>query len=342
MSETKGYLSKRGLMVIGITWLIILIIGLILYFTDQNEAFYDGRSSIQSIFKAISYLGENLVFIIIIAVLYLGYNKRFAKNLTLSLLFSHYLVELTKEIFQDPRPITNQDPEGDYGVIESSFGFPSGHAQNAVAFWGYAGNEFKDKYKYKDIPIIPVILSVIIFLVAISRIIIGVHDLQDIIGGLLIGIGFLLAFIYLEPILSKQFNKLGFITKIIIAVVVSIALFLIGTLLFPNAGAGVYVSSTPPSYPDEGAFGTVGGVLLGFGVGYILEHEYIKYDPAQLTTKRKVINVIIGLAIALIIFIPLDYLLEINSVFYRFARYAILAFILTYVVPFICTKISKK
>jgi hypothetical protein len=256
------------------------------------------------------------------------------------LIFTYFFNGLLKELFQDPRPITNQDPAEDLGVTEASYGFPSGHAQSAVSYWGYVSYEFKDKYKRNDIPIIPIILSVIIFLIAISRIIIGVHDLQDIIGGLLLGIGFLLIFIYLEPSLSTLFNKLKFISKIILTILVSLCMFLIPTFIFPNAGVGEALVPTP-LYPDAGIFGQIGGSLLGFGVGYLLEQEYVRYDPSQLTTKKKLINIIIGIVILFVVFLPFEYLINVDSVFYRFFRYALVTVVIAYVVPLICTKINK-
>ena len=336
MSEKKEFLSKRGLMVIGIVSLIILLLGIILYFSGLNEEFYS--ESGQTIFKIITYLGEPVVFIIITAILFLAYNKVYAKNLGLSLLFSHYMNQLFKSIFKDPRPIATN--VGDkYGFVEPSYGFPSGHAQNAVSFWGYVSYEFKDKYDYKRIQIVPCILSILIFLIAISRIIIGVHDLQDIIGGLLIGIGILLLFIYLEPALSIQFNRLNLITKIFVTIVISVGLFLIGTLLFPEAGLGLV--DPQPLYKDNGAFAVVGGVLLGFGIGYLLEQEYVKYEPSQVSTRNKIINIIIGIVLLLVVFVPFEYLIEIDSVYFRFFRYALPTFILAYIVPLICTKINK-
>lgn len=337
MSEKKEILSKRGLMVIGIVSLIILLLGIILIYSGLNEEFYS--ESATPIFKMITYLGEPVVFLVIIIILYLAYNKKVAKNLLLSILVSYYINAWVKNIFQDARPDTNIDPSEDYGLIETTYGFPSGHTQNATAFWGYLGYRFKDNYKYKQIPIIPVILSCIIFLVAISRVVIGVHDLQDIIGGLLLGIGVLLLFIYLEPICTEQFSKHNLVIKIILTIIISITLFLVGTLLNPKTGVGL--ATAAPSYADAGAFGLVGGVILGFGVGYILEQEYVKYDPSQLTNKKKLINILLGLVIALVIFIPLEYLLEIDSVFYRFFRYALVAFIISYVIPLICVKINK-
>ena len=339
LSENKENISQKGLMVIGIVSLAILIVGIIMYYVNLNEAFYVSTSSVQSIFKAITYLGEPVVFIIIIAILFLAYNKTYAKSLAYSLLFSYYLNGVFKELFQDPRPLTNV-PGSDHGFVEPDYGFPSGHAQTAVSFWGHVGYEFKDKYEYKNIQIVPILMSILIFLIAISRIIIGVHDLQDIIGGLLLGIGFLLLFIYIEPYLTEQFNKLNFLTKIIVTASIGIFLFILGTLLFPSAGLGLVTPSL--YYKDDGVFAQVGGSILGFSVGYLLEQEYIKYDPTHLSTKKKLINLAIGIIILLVIFVPLEYLIKVDSVFYRFFRYALPTFVLAYVVPLICTKIDPK
>ncbi|MFX1420383.1 MAG: phosphatase PAP2 family protein, partial [Promethearchaeota archaeon] len=249
-----------------------------------------------------------------------------------------YLNQLCKSIFRDPRPVATNIGDN-YGFDDPSYGFPSGHTQNSTVVWGCLSKEFKDKYKYNNVPIIPIILSVIIFLVAISRIIIGVHDLQDIIGGFLIGIGVLLLLIYTEPFFSKQFNKLSFIVKIILTATVAILLFVIGTIAYPNAGLGLVIP--PVLYADDGAYAQVGGALLGFGIGYLLEQEYVKYNPSQLTNKQKILNIIITLVVLLVVFVPFEYLLTIDSVYYRFARYAFATFILGYVVPLVCTKINK-
>ncbi len=339
MSEKKKeLLSQKGLMIIGIVSLAILVIGIILYYLDLNGAFYVSMYPVQSIFRIITYLGEPVIFIIIIAIIFLIYNKNYAKNLAFSLLYSYFLNGLFKEFFKDPRPSTNVDPVEDYGYIEPDYGFPSGHAQTAVSFWGYVGYEFKDKYKYKNIQIVPVIMSILIFLIAISRIIIGVHDLQDIIGGLMLGIGFLLLFIYIEPYLTELFNKLSFLAKIILTALIGVLLFLIGTLIFPSAGLGLVTPSL--LYKDDGVFAQVGGSVLGFGVGYLLEQKYVKYDPTHLTNKKKLKNLAIGLIILIVIFVPFEYLIKIDSVVYRFFRYALPTFILAYVVPLICTKID--
>ncbi len=334
MSEEE-ILSKKALIVICVISIIIIIVGMILLTIGYNKAFYLNYPLIQAIFNAITYLGDPVVFIIIIAIFYIVYDKKFAKNLAFSLLISGYINEFVKQIFQDPRPPANNAPEEEYGLVETSYGFPSGHTQTAVATWGYTAYEFKDKPKPY---IVPIILSIIIFLISISRIIIGVHDLEDIIGGFAIGICLLIAFIYLEPIISPKINKLSLIIKILIAVAVSVSIFIIGTLLFPTAGLGLV--DNPPLYADEGTFALVGGAMLGLSVGYLLENEYVNYEPSELNKKQKIINLTIGIVLLLVIYICLDMLVSGNVVL-RFIRYALISFILTFCGPFMFKKINR-
>ncbi|MFX1392939.1 MAG: phosphatase PAP2 family protein [Promethearchaeota archaeon] len=334
MSE-ENILSRKALIMIGIISVVIVIIGIILIVLGYNEAFYLNYTLIQAFFKAITYLGEAIVLIIIIAIFYIMYDKKFAKSLAFGLLISAYIMEFMKETFQDPRPSTNVDPEAEYGFTEPSYGFPSGHTQNSVIVWGNIGYEFKDK---PTSFVVPIIISVLIFLIAISRMIIGVHDLQDVIGGFAIGMCLLIAFIYLEPIVAPKINKLNLLIKILIVIVISILLFVIGTLLFPAAGLGLV--DNPPLYSDAGSFALVGGSMLGLSVGYLLENEYVKYNPSELNKKQKVINLIIGLIVILVAYLGLDLIIS-GNVILRFVRYATISFILTFFVPIIFKKINR-
>jgi len=296
-----------------------------------NEDFYSSSSTIRSIFKAITYLGEPIVFIVMVAVFYIIYDKRFAKNLALSLVFTVYLNEFFKDIFMDPRPATNV---GAAGLEETSYGFPSGHTQSAIGTWGYIGYDFRKRLY------IVIILGIIMFLVAISRMIVGVHDLQDVIGGFSIGLIVLLLFTYLEPYGTEKFNALTLPIKLIVIVVVSLVLFLLGIFLFPTSGTDLL--PTPVAFTDTGSFSLVGGVLLGFGIAYVLENEYVKYEPSKLDMKWKIINLVIGLVILFVVYFGLEAIRGLfDSVFYRFARYAIVGFILGYIAPLLFVKLNK-
>jgi len=339
MSESNKNLSKNELITVSVIFVVVLVMGLILIFLGFNEAFYSTSDTIRDIFKAITYLGEPIVFIMMVAVFYIIYDKRFAKNLTLSLIFTTYLGEFFKNIFMDPRPATNIDlgevsPENPFGLMWTSYGFPSTHTSNAVATWGYIGYNFRKRLY------IVIILGIIIFLVAISRMIIGVHDLQDVIGGFSLGLVVLLLFTYLEPYGTKQFNALNLQIKLIVIVVASLGLFLLGIFLFPTSGT--VLLPVPVAFNDSGQFSQVGGILLGFGIAYVLENEYVKYEPSKLDLKWKIINLAIGMVILFVVFFGLEAFKDVfDSVFYRYARYAIIGFILGYLAPLLFVKLNK-
>ena len=229
MTESKEILSKRALIIIGIISLIIFFVGVILIFLGYNEAFYVENSLVQIIFGIITFSGNAFFLIIVIAIFTFSYDKRFAKNFFFIYILSGYINTLIKEIVQDPRPSTNISKSAQRGYASSGYGFPSGHAQVAVTNWGFTAYYFKDKLKPY---VIPVIFSIFIFLVAVSRIIIGVHDLQDIIGGLLIGIAFLILFLHLKPIVSEKFNLLSLTMKLILAIIVPVLLLILKSIVF--------------------------------------------------------------------------------------------------------------
>ncbi|MFW9899329.1 MAG: phosphatidic acid phosphatase, partial [Candidatus Thorarchaeota archaeon] len=75
-------------------------------------------------------------------------------------------------------------------------------------------------------------------------------------------------------------------------------------------------------------------------VGYLLENEYVKYNPSELNKKQKIINLIIGIIILLVVYLGLDFIIS-GNVFLRFVRYAIISFILIFLVPIIFKKINR-
>ena len=325
MTESKEILSKRALIIIGIISLIIFFVGVILIFFGYNEAFYVENSLVQIIFGIITFSGNAFFLIIVIAIFTFSYDKRFAKNFFFIYILSGYINTLIKEIVQDPRPSTNISKSAQRGYASSGYGFPSGHAQVAVTNWGFTAYYFKDKLKPY---VIPVIFSIFIFLVAVSRIIIGVHDLQDIIGGLLIGIAFLILFLHLKPIVSEKFNLLSLTMKLILAIIVPVLFFLLGTYFLPESEYGINI------------YAVSGGSLLGLLLGHILEEKYIKYEPSELDIKQKIINLIIGIGL-LLVYLIFIYGLIIGTDFHEFIRNAIVSFIITLLMPLIFTKINR-
>jgi|SRR5690625_1667134 len=106
---------------------------------------------------------------------------------------ARYLNRLIKHIIERERPSISAllDAEG--------FSFPSGHAMNSIVCFSLLAYFLSKKYSSKKASrIIWVIAGLIIFLVGISRYVINVHFLTDIIAGFFFGYLWvhLLLFIY--------------------------------------------------------------------------------------------------------------------------------------------------
>lgn len=315
MSE-KTTISKKLLLIILIFAVInfvvggiFLLLGLNLYF---NELFY-GNAITFAIFRAISYIGEDIVQILLLASLIFVYDVKFGRNVGFSLLGSYYFNGVLKDIFQDPRPWTN-----DY---ETGFGFPSGHSQNAVAVWGLMSYESYNK----ENKILQWLFIIFIYLIGISRIVVGVHDLEDVWGGFFFGTIFLVLFIYFEPIISEKAKSLNFLTKAILAIIIPIAMLTIAIIIFPTTTLD---------------YGLCCGGLMGISLGYLIETEKIHYDPKVLNTKQKLVNLVIGLVLTMVFYFALS-VYSSDFFVWRFTKYFILAFLVITLVPWIFTKIKR-
>ena len=125
---------------------------------------------------------------------------------------------------------------------ETSLAFPSGHTQGAVVAWGYMAYHFKKLWFW-------VMAVLIIVLIGFSRMVLGVHYPQDVIGGLIVGAVYLVLWLWAEPYVRRWLFSLRVGWRYLLAVLVPLAVLLI--------------------HPVE-ATATTMGAVLGLGVGFVL------------------------------------------------------------------------
>ncbi|HSC82415.1 MAG TPA: phosphatase PAP2 family protein [Pseudomonas sp.] len=89
-----------------------------------------------------------------------------------------------KDYWQDPRPDIALRMDHEVG---ESFGLPSGHAQIAVVIWFWLAWELRRTWAW-------LVSSVVVVGIIFSRLYLGAHDVEDVLGGSLLGIGTLLLF----------------------------------------------------------------------------------------------------------------------------------------------------
>ena len=128
-------------------------------------------------FENISLAGYPTFLILFISFGYFFWSPSRFSRIAMMLFISGLINGFLKDFFQDPRPLIELmlDPK-----VGTSYGWPSGHAQIAVTLWGLIAYELKDKRA-------TIGAGILIFLIAFSRMYLGVHDLGDVISGLIIG-----------------------------------------------------------------------------------------------------------------------------------------------------------
>lgn len=133
----------------------------------------------------LSFLGsiKGLIVVSFLLVFILKSNKQ-RIFLFLDLIGSGLIINITKNIFLRERPIIGQNLLADYS-------FPSGHTFIAITFYGFLLYlVMKDKESnYKKLK--EGVLLFLIITIPLSRLILGVHYLTDVLGGITLGLAYL-------------------------------------------------------------------------------------------------------------------------------------------------------
>jgi membrane-associated phospholipid phosphatase len=129
--------------------------------------------------QVITALGYEQFFILLLPTVYWCLDQAVGLRLGIALLLGTNLNTFFKFLFHNPRPFWISDNIVTYSH-ESSFGFPSGHAQVAASVWGWLAVEVKKRW-------FTISAIVLIFLIGLSRLYLGVHFLSDVLLGWLLG-----------------------------------------------------------------------------------------------------------------------------------------------------------
>lgn len=138
-----------------------------------------------SVATLVSFFGsiKGLIVVSFFLIFILKSNKQ-RIFLFLDLISSGLIINITKNIFLRERPIIGQTLLKDYS-------FPSGHTFIAISFYGFllylVMKDRKSNYKKLKIGL----LLFLIITIPLSRLILGVHYLTDILGGIALGLAYL-------------------------------------------------------------------------------------------------------------------------------------------------------
>ncbi len=202
-------------------------------------------SPLDAFFRVITLLGNPEAYLIILTLIYWCVNKRWGIRLLVLAMLSSWVNEAIKSLLRLPRP----DPTRVRQLVtETSFGFPSNHAQTGgVIIWGYLAAMVRRSW----FTVISVIMAL---LIGLSRVYLGIHFPQDVIGGWLLGLVILFIWLRFEDRLASWWQRQSVRRQVGVAVLGPLALM----LLLPPDRAG--------HYPNE-LGGTLAGILIGAGSG---------------------------------------------------------------------------
>lgn len=215
-------------------------------------------------FKAISFLGEDEFYMLFIGVILWCINKSLGFWTMVMLLTSGFYSSVIKALTFFERPPLE-------GVTHpSNTAFPSGHTLTTVTVWGYLALRLKKTG----------FTAWAVFLMAVmglSRMVLGHHYLGDVLGGVALGIPFLLFFIWL----SVQCVERGWAEKLSTPLLLAVSLIgpIVLTAVIPGA-----------DFPKQL------GYLAGAAVGYILEKKHVRSSTAT-ALPLQFVKVILGLAV---------------------------------------------
>lgn len=254
-----------------------------------------------------SLLGQPEFFLLAIAYLYWCLDPRLGLRLGLLMGISGGLNEILKVAFHLPRPYW-ADASVKAFAAHPSFGFPSGHTQGAVTFWGLIALEARRRW-------FTILAIALIALIGISRVFLGAHLPIDIIAGAIFGLVILGGFLALEEPIRRRVSCLSLLEQISLAFAGSLILILgswaafavIGDWQVPAAWAEGAIQRSGQSIDplDPARLALMAGFFFGFAAGAAVEQSRQKLARIERTRRDRLLCYTFGIVVAgLIWYIP--------------------------------------
>lgn len=240
------------------------------------QALQVGAAWLAAPMQFFSLLGQPEFYLLAISILYWCWDPRLGLRLGLLIGISGGLNEALKVAFHLPRPYW-VSPEVRALGSHSSFGLPSAHAQGAVTFWGLIAADVRQTW-------LSLVAVAMIFLIGVSRVVLGVHFPTDVLAGWAIGVIVLLGFLVLEEPVGRRVAALplsrqvtvAFAGSLILALISFAALTALGDWQVPASWAAGALErsgeSIHPLFLRDAV--TASGLFFGFAAGAAAEHHH--------------------------------------------------------------------
>lgn len=303
--------------------------------TLLQEAF----PQLQRPMSLISMTGSEEFFLVFLPAIYWSINKRLGRQLGYIFLLSALLNNMLKTLIRQPRPFWIQ-PDIQRAEAEG-YGIPSGHVQNVTAVYVLLAASLRRGWVW-------ILVLLYIMAMALSRLYLGVHFLQDIAVGFAVGLLLFSTFILWQRTFFDRYSKqiLGrrLLMMVLIPTVLA-AVFVGARLLIGPPNTDVPWASYIPAAELNGYEDIVSAVagLLGFGVGMLFESSRVRFRSDGPVWQR-VARYVVGIAIALGIWAGLRAVFPAEPLWIalplRFLRYFLLLLWVTYFAPWVFVRLG--
>jgi len=232
------------------------------------------------LFGLITRLGEETILVVAICAIYWCINKHMGYIMSLTFFLSSLAVQGLKIVFRLPRPwIVDPtfEPVGGATRMATGYTFPSGHTQNGAAILGSLGLQLRHKAP-------KIILITLAFLVAASRLYLGVHFLSDVIASLVITFAVIWVAMRVIPKEATCIKRELIIPGVLVA---------LGTLVIVYA-AVLYARDISQASQIRDSVRTA-GASIGFGVGMFVERMYIRFLVKAKSILWQALKLVLGI-----------------------------------------------
>ena len=225
--------------------------------------------ALETIFKAITFMGEEDFFIVLLPLFLWCVDFAFGARLAFFFLFSTVVNSLAKGLIDHPRPC-DLDPQVKLCDYTGRYGLPSGHSQSAVVVWGAIAFYARKRWVWA----VAILLMV---LIGFSRIYLGVHFPTDVLGGWALGAILLVGYVLLVGRIEAWLKRIGLAVRLALVMVIPLVLVLI--------------------YPSDDSLSAM-GVLFGAGAGIVLTGQWVHFDASGPLWQR-LVRLLLGAAFLL-------------------------------------------
>lgn len=298
-------------------------------------------------FSTITFLGNEEFYLLIIPFLYWCVDTGLGLRIGTMLIASNTLNSALKLAFHSPRPYW-VDGTVRAMIHETSFGLPSGHAQNAASLWGLAAAKIPQPWAWW-------VAGILIFFIGVSRLVLGVHFLRDVLLGWVVGFLLLAAFLRFEHKIIAWFTALPVARQFTAALGSALGILLLGLLIRMGLSTWQlpqeWVSAALAAVPDEridplslNGFFTVGGTWFGLLMGVILLLSQGGLINTRGSVTQRGIRFGVGLVGVVILYVGLGAIFprepDLIAYGFRFFRYTLIGFWVAAVAPLIFVRLG--